>query len=306
VFFLLPLLPAFAALTVSLGEAIGIGASAFGIGAAIKGSVDYNHAKTIQEKAHSRYLDMTERIRRKTRSVQNRLEEFAKLKLRTYTEIIHEAVESLLPFKSIDLSSFTDTQVEHISFFTHELDTLKESVIKASNVLSCLSIGVTTAVNDRIPYKDTPPILKDIGLSGMKVNPASDLPAVSHAAIMMAGLSWGISGSTAKTQAENNAVHITHTTKKMEQTLAGFDALLDRITEGENLIKALTEKLRQALSLLPDTSDGHEPAASIETAISLVRALKKIIETDICTDNGLLTAESGVLFRKVQKEYAHV
>jgi hypothetical protein len=51
-FFLLPLLPAFAAAAVSIGEAVGIGVSAFGIGAAIKGAAEYNRASSVRKSAN--------------------------------------------------------------------------------------------------------------------------------------------------------------------------------------------------------------------------------------------------------------
>ncbi|MDR2476165.1 MAG: hypothetical protein LBD18_00055 [Treponema sp.] len=119
----------------------------------------------------------TEKINRKAREAQNQLESFGLLKLRTYTGIIGEAVETLSRFISVDLSAFKDIQVERIRFFSNELVGLKNSVVKASYVLSCLAVGVTTAVNDRFPYKDTPPIFKTIGAFGLKI-PANDLPNI--------------------------------------------------------------------------------------------------------------------------------
>jgi hypothetical protein len=82
------------------------------------------------------------------------------------------------------------------------------------------------------------------------------------------------------------------------------------VDEGGSLIAALTEKLRAVLGRLqsvPVTNETPpETAAYIETAVSLTRALKQVIETDVCGGNGLLTAESGVVFTRIRKEYAHV
>jgi hypothetical protein len=300
----MPLVPAFAALTVSIGEAAGIGAGLVGIAAGIKGSADYKKAETIREGARRRCLGMAERIRRKARSVQNRLEEFAGLKLRAYTGIIREAAQTLSAFKPISLSAFRDIQVERISFFQHDPGPAKKPSGKAGNALSCLSAGLITAANDRIPYKGTPPILKAAGIFG--VNPVSGLPAIPYSAIAVAGLSWGISGSAAKAQAGNAALYAGRAIGRMEQTLSGFDALLERIGEGESLVNALAKKLRDALSVLPDAPGGPETAAAVESAVALARALKEIIETDICTGGGLPNAESGVVFQKIRKEYAHV
>jgi hypothetical protein len=304
-FFLLSLLPSFAAVTVSIGEALGIGASLAGIGAGVKGLADYHEAKTIGEKARNRYRRMVQRIRRKAAKVQTGLAAFAALKLQTYTGIIHESVETLSPFQRIDLSPFRDMQVEHISFL-RRVDTRKEPVIRASDVLSCLSTGFAAAANDRFPYKDTPALLKGLGALGANVKPAFELPAIPYAALTITGLSWGINGSAAKVRAETNALRIMRAVKKMEKTLTGLDAILDRVAEGENLIHVLTGKLREVLSVLRGAPDGPETQAAIQTAISLTRVLKEIIETDICTPNGLLNAESGVRFQKIHKEYDHV
>jgi hypothetical protein len=303
--FLLPFLPAFAAATLSIGEAIGIGASLIGIGAAIKGTADYHEAKTIQENAVIAYQQTLRRIDRKAGEVRKKLEAFGLLKLRTYTGIIRDAVEALSRFITVDLSPFRDVQVENIRFLHDELRGLGESVIKASDVLSCLSAGITTAANDRFLYKDTPPVFQTIGAFGLKKAPAAALPPIPYAAITVAGITWGISGSAAKLQAETNAVYASSEIEKLKAVETGFDALLALIAEGENLIKTLTGKLRLALAELKGEAETEEVPGRIENALSLTRTLKQVIEVDLCTGNGLLSPESGVLFYAVKKEYAH-
>jgi hypothetical protein len=305
-FFLLPLLPAFAAATVSIGEAIGIGASLVGIGTAIKGTVDFHEAKSIQENTYAEYHNKVFLIQRKAELLQQKLEAFGRLKLQTYTGIIREAVEILSRFKQVDLSAFRDIQIENIAFINSEFDTLKTSCIKASDVLSCLSIGVNTAVCDRIQYKNTPPLIRAIGAFGFKPQTAVRLPDISYAAITLAGFSWGISGINAKIQSETSAIQVSCEIEKMESVLTGFKALAARIAEGEKLLSGLTDRLRLVLMELKLLPGSPEVEKKIDSAISLTRALKQIIETDICTGNGLLTPESGVLFRSIQKEYAHV
>jgi DNA-binding Lrp family transcriptional regulator len=305
-FFMLPLLPAFAAVTVSIGEALGIGASVIGIGAAVKGAADYHRAKAIQTNAGAEFREAGERIDRKTTEVRTRLERFGALKLQTYTGIIREAVERLSNYVTVDFTSFTDVQVQRIRFFRDELRGLKESVLKADDVLSCLSAGVNAAVHDRFPYKDTPPLFQTIGSFGLKALSKNGLPPIPYAAITVAGLSWGLSGNAAKLQAETNAGYVSDEIEKMRTVETGFDALLERIAEGECLIHALTGKLRLLLEELKLSPEPDEAAARVEHAVSLTRALKQVIEIDLCTGNGLLTPESGVLFRAVRKEYACV
>jgi hypothetical protein len=305
-FFLLPFIPALAAAALSIGEAVGIGASVIGIGAAVKGAVDYNQAKTVRKTANQEYQDMILKLKKKARAVQNRFTAFGILKLRTYTGVIREAVETLSRFKNTGLSAFRDIQVEHIGFLANESELLETSCIKASDILSCLSVGVNTAVNDRIPYKDTPPLVQSIGAFGIKDIPASGLPAIPYAAIALVGISWGLSGNAAKSAAETDAVLLGREKEKMKSVLAGFMVLLDRVTEGESLIADLTRKLKAVLETLKQPEkEGiqRDGAAGIEAAIALTRALKQLIETDICTGNGMINAQSGVVFHKIRKEY---
>ena len=298
-------LPFIAGLTITIGEAIGIGASVVGIGAAIKGAADYHEAKSIQESSCANYQNALNQINRKSKEVLEKFESFGLLKLKTYTGVIREAVELLSNHIKVDLSSFNDIQIEQINIFSNELIGLKESVIKASDVLSCLSVGVNTAVNDRFQYKDTPPIFQTIGAFGIKKFPHSTLPNIPYAAITMAGITWGLSGSNARLQAETNAIYASNEIEKMKLVESGFEALVSRINEGEKLINILTEKLLNALTVISTLPEKDETMNQIENVLALTRALKQVIEVDICCGNGLLTPESGVMFHAVRKEYVY-
>jgi hypothetical protein len=308
-FFIAPFLPAFTAVTVSIGEAVGIGAGAVGIGAAIKGAADYNRAASLRKTANEEYRTMALKLKRKARAVQNRFAAFGMLKLRTWTGVIREAAEALSRFKKIGLSSFSDIQVEHIAFLKNDLALLETRCVKAGDVLSALSIGVNAAVNDRCSCKDLPPIIPAIGTFGIKEFPGNGLPHIPYAAIALAGISWGLSGNAAKSAAEADAALLSRETEKMESVLAGFKALVDRIAEGESLIATLTGKLKNVLETLATFGmPGKQPlpasiAVRLEAAVSLTRALKRVIETDICAGNGLVNAQSGVVFHKIRKEY---
>ena len=60
----LPIFAAATAATVTIGEAVGLGAAAIGIGAGIKGAMDYRNAKKLKEEADAEYRAMASRIRR--------------------------------------------------------------------------------------------------------------------------------------------------------------------------------------------------------------------------------------------------
>ena len=62
--FALPIMAARAVVaTLTVGEAIGIGSMAFGIGAGIKGAVDYQKAKKLMAEAEKEYEAVTQRMR---------------------------------------------------------------------------------------------------------------------------------------------------------------------------------------------------------------------------------------------------
>jgi hypothetical protein len=71
------LLPAAAALTVTVGEAIGIAAGAIGVGAGIKGAIDYRNAKQLKAEADLEYREMASRIRRHTSRLKQSSESLA-------------------------------------------------------------------------------------------------------------------------------------------------------------------------------------------------------------------------------------
>ncbi|WP_010253565.1 hypothetical protein [Treponema primitia] len=305
-FFLLPLIPIVSAITT--GEVIGIGLTAIGIGAGIKGSIDFHQAQSLVDDARSEYNYMAERIRLKAQTIQNRLIDFSKLKLQTYTGIIHEAVTVLSRFKTINLSSFKDIQVDTVRFLKTELETLETSCVKASDVLSSLSAGINAAVYDKYNYKDTPPLIETMGGFGIKGLPQIELPNIPYSAITMAGLSWGINGNVALTRSEASAADISAATERLKPALAGFKVIAKRISEAETLIASLSEKLAVAIEELSKTDGEHITAIDamgIETTISLTKALKQIIEVDIVSGNSLCNSESGILFKRIWKEYGN-
>jgi len=168
---------------------------------------------------------------------------------------------------------------------------MEKSCIKASDVLNCISVGISTAVNDRIPYKDTP-ILIELGAFGSGKT-AVGLPSIPYAGIAMAGISWGISGSLARTSAQEASVDTIIETEKMADILAAMKAVEKRVDEGENLLFALSGKLKKSLDRLEaltgeNTDISEEVAKEIDASVLIIKSLKQVIETDICDSNGFL------------------
>ena len=126
-----------------------------------------------------------------------------------------------------------------------------------------------------------------------------------------AGISWGISGNLAKTKAQEESLETIIETERMFCILNGLKAIKNRITEGENLLYALSGKLKKSLDNLQSLAlkDGElsdEAAKEIDASIRLIKSLKQVIETDICNADGFLTKRSGVIFRKIEQEVKDV
>jgi hypothetical protein len=203
----------------------------------------------------------------------------------------------LSKYKKIDLTAYKSVAVESVRFFNSELENLNSSCIKASDILNCVSVGISTALRDCIPYANTPVL----------INIPVQLPGIPYAGIAMAGITWGISGSLAKTNAQAQALGTRIEAERMLTVLEGLKSIEERISEGGALLYALSGKLWKSLEAL----QGHdgtgerlsdEAAREIDASVRLVKSIKQVIETDICSANGFLTKESGIIFRKMLKE----
>jgi len=137
------------------------------------------------------------------------------------------------------------------------------------------------------------------------------LPSIPYAGITMTGICWGISGSLAETKAREESIETKIETERMACVLDGLKAIANRVVEGENLLYALSGKLKKSLTALQslagnDTELSVEAAKELDASVQLVKSIKQVIETDICNANGFLTKKSGVVFRKIEKEIKNV
>ena len=183
---------------------------------------------------------------------------------------------------------------------------MEKTCIQASDVLNCVSAAITTALNDRIPYKNTPVLIEIIGAHGIGKT-INQLPHIPYAGITMAGINWGISGSLARTKAEGEAVESKIETERIAGLLTGLRAIENRVAEGEALLYALAEKLKKSLGALQslageETKLSQAAGKELDVSVRLIKSIKEVIETDISGTNGFLTKKSGIIFRKIKKE----
>jgi hypothetical protein len=208
------------------------------------------------------------------------------------------------------LSAYKSVTVENVRFINAGLSDLEKSCIQASDILNSVSTGISTALNDRIPYKNTPVLIEIVGAVGVGKT-VKQLPAIPYAGITMAGICWGISGSLAKAKARDASVEIKIETEKMACVLDGLKAIKNRVAEGKALLYTLSGKLKKSLDALRSLDENNgslseKTVKEIDVSVQLVKLIKQVIETDICNADGFLTKKSGVIFRKIEKEVQDV
>ena len=213
----------------------------------------------------------------------------------------------LSKYKEIDLSAYKSITVENINFINTEFENIKKNCIRASDILNCISVGITAAVNDRIPYSNTPILIQIVGALGV----GKIIKHLPYTGIAMAGITWGISGNLAKAKAQGEAVEIKIETERMSNVLSGIKAVKNRVIEGESLLYALSGKLKKSLdkfqSIVGDDMElTEESAQELDNSVRLIKSIKQVIETDICNADGFLTKNSGIVFRKINKEIHYV
>ncbi|WP_010260699.1 hypothetical protein [Treponema primitia] len=257
------------ALTAS--EAVGLGLTAVGIGAGIKGMIDRNEAEKISAEAAESYQVMYNRICRKTASVKNQLKNFADMKRSVYQNEIKNAVKVLSQYKAVNLSAYQETNIKNLHYMAQNIKCLEGFVSEPEDVLSFLARAALVT-------------------------------------IPIAGFIHAIGGSEAKTQAEMIAAHTDIEIARMEKTMIALKAMSVRIKEGEYIIQGLISRAAPVISELKTYhfTGKRQPSVSImkqvEKGIMLTQALKAVIEVDILTHDGLLNGNSEIVFSKVKRE----
>jgi hypothetical protein len=253
------------------GEAVGLGLTAVGIGASIKGMMDQNEAEEIETEARESYHAMFKKLHRKASSVKDRLEAFSELKREVYQNEIKKAVEVLSCYKEVNLSAYQETAIKSIQCIAEDIAAIECFAYEPESVLSFLAKG-------------------------------------AFLTFPIAGFSLAVKGSEALTEAELLSANIRIETARMEKTMITLDAITGRIREGKQLIQALIGQTDPIISALDSYRSRGEKQPSIsvmkqvEGAIILIKALKAVIEVDILTSKGLLNGNAGVVFSKVKRE----
>jgi hypothetical protein len=186
-------------------------------------------------------------------------------------------VKILSKYRTIDLTAYKAVTVESVRFIGVELENLEKTCIQASDVLSCISAGINTALNDRIPYKNTPILIETAGAFGVGKT-VSQLPSIPYAGITMAGICWGINGSLAEAKAWEESMEAKIETERMACVLDGLKAVENRVVEGESLLYALSGKLKKSLTTLQSlTGDkkelSEEAAKELDVSVNLVKSI---------------------------------
>ncbi|AEF85888.1 hypothetical protein TREPR_0886 [Treponema primitia ZAS-2] len=268
---ILGIIAAGVASALTAGETVGLGLTAIGLGAGIKGLIDQNEADEISAEALESYHAVYKRLCRKAESVKNRLERFMDMKRSVYQNEIKNAVEILSYYKAVNLSAYQETGIKSLHCIAQDI-----------NDLGC--------------FADEPE------------NAVSFFAKAALLAIPIAGFNLAAKGTEAKTRAELMAANTDIEIARMEKTMIALEAITARIKEGEYIIQELISRAAPVISALTAYRATGEKQPSVyimkqvEAGVLLAKALKAVIEVDILTPHGHLNGNSGIVFSKVRRE----
>jgi len=244
--------------------------------------LDYQQAKKLKAEADEAYRKMAMRIRRQTIRLKKNLQNFGKMKHEAYTVVIRNAVKILAKYSTIDLTEYKSFDISNIRISAYDNTAFINSMLRKK----------TSILNEAIC---------DIGLlkitKGLNSNP--------YAGILMTGITLGMNGHFVKTKAEEVSTGTKVKIERMVYVLSELKAIQKRITEGESLLYALSRKLKASLWTLQtlackEDELSEEASKEIDISISLIKSIKRLIETEIFDTNGFLSEKSAAIFRKIE------
>lgn len=276
-FFLLPLLPAIGAALTSTEIITGV-ITAVGVGVTIKGAVDYHDAKKTEAEALEDYESQKALVNRELNKVNSAFEKFGMEKIAAYNGVLKRSVTTLLKYRNVTLSKFKPGDLGKIRYLDNDIQDFFGTYHKDTNRLS---------MNSSLSLQR----LGAFGLSGSFLNNSISLIGQS--------LSFAISGSRAKTQALQVSSVVKIEREKMEDTIALCRCLRKRIAEGSSVLQSLTNKMSSIMEDLKLPIKSHERERRIDALLCLSKTMKKVIDTEICTTEGVLLEKAGLLYLAV-------
>ncbi|HQL05807.1 MAG TPA: hypothetical protein PLU33_11755 [Treponemataceae bacterium] len=290
-FFLLPLIPVIGAAITSAEIISGI-VTAVGVGATIKGAVDYHDAKKKETEALEHYELKKSKVNNEVKRVQTSLEKFGSQKLTAYNGVLSQSVNILIEFKNVHLSKLKNGTAGKVQYLNKDMRDFFDVYNKDTDRISMLSKKLNSSVNKIYASLDLQR-LGAFGMSGSMLN--------NSISLLTQSISFAVGGSRAKDKAQKVSSAVRIERERMEETITLCRNLRKRIAEGSSVLNRLSNDMTHVMEDLAQDQESSAQESSIEKLLLLSKTMKKVIDIDICTTEGVLLEKAGLLYTAVNK-----
>lgn len=290
-FFLLPLIPVIGAAITSAEIISGI-VTAVGVGATIKGAVDYHDAKKKETEALEHYELKKSKVNNEVKRVQTSLEKFGSQKLTAYNGVLRQSVNILIEYKNVHLSKLKNGTAGKVQYLNKDMRDFFDVYYKDTDRISMLSKKLNSGVNKINASLDLQR-LGAFGMSGSMLN--------NSISLLTQSISFAVGGSRAKDKAQKVASAVRIERERMEETITLCRNLRKRIAEGSSVLNRLSNDMTHVMEDLAQDQESSAQESSIEKLLLLSKTMKRVIDIDICTTEGVLLEKAGLLYTEVNK-----
>jgi hypothetical protein len=290
-FFLLPLIPVIGAAITSAEIISGI-VTAVGVGATIKGAVDYHDAKKKETEALEHYELKKSKVNNEVKRVQTSLEKFGSQKLTAYNGVLRQSVNILIEYKNVHLSKLKNGTAGKVQYLNKDMRDFFDVYNKDTDRISMLSKKLNSGVNKINASLDLQR-LGAFGMSGSMLN--------NSISLLTQSISFAVGGSRAKDKAQKVASAVRIERERMEETITLCRNLRKRIAEGSSVLNRLSNDMTHVMKGLAQDQESSAHESSIEKLLLLSKTMKRVIDIDICTTEGVLLEKAGLLYTAVNK-----
>lgn len=290
-FFLLPLIPVIGAAITSAEIISGI-VTAVGVGATIKGAVDYHDAKKKETEALEHYELKKSKVNNEVKRVQTSLEKFGSQKLTAYNGVLRQSVNILIEYKNVHLSKLKNGTAGKVQYLNKDMRDFFDVYYKDTDRISMLSKNLNSGINKINASLDLQR-LGAFGMSGSMLN--------NSISLLTQSISFAVGGSRAKDKAQKVASAVRIERERMEETITLCRNLRKRIAEGSSVLNRLSNDMTHVMEDLAQDQESSAQESSIEKLLLLSKTMKRVIDIDICTTEGVLLEKAGLLYTEVNK-----
>ena len=290
-FFLLPLIPVIGSAITSAEIISGI-VTAVGVGATIKGAVDYHDAKKKETEALEHYELKKSKVNNEVKRVQTSLEKFGSQKLTAYNGVLRQSVNILIEYKNVHLSKLKNGTAGKVQYLNKDMRDFFDVYYKDTDRISMLSKNLNSGINKINASLDLQR-LGAFGMSGSMLN--------NSISLLTQSISFAVGGSRAKDKAQKVASAVRIERERMEETITLCRNLRKRIAEGSSVLNRLSNDMTHVMEDLAQDQESSAQESSIEKLLLLSKTMKRVIDIDICTTEGVLLEKAGLLYTEVNK-----